>query len=117
MTDRVVPPSISAVSFNCPYCGALADQTWFDVYAVRVDKHGAPFRADEKTIKLLEAEKSLPADVRQRYIDETRRTVRGEVYFSHRDTSHYKQPEVINLSLSMCYSCKQLSIWIHDKVL
>jgi hypothetical protein len=117
MTDRIVPPSISAVSFNCPHCGALADQVWYDLYAVRISNHGVPQRADEKLIELLQSDTSLPTDVRQRWVNDARRGMRGEVFFSPSEDSHYKEPDVVNISLSNCYSCKQLSVWIHDRVL
>ena len=28
-----VPPTVKETSFNCPHCGALAKQFWFDIWA------------------------------------------------------------------------------------
>src|ERR1700716_1445118 len=117
MNNKAVPPSISSVSFSCPHCGAHADQTWYDIYAVPVEKHGTPFRADETFLEILRRDKNLPEEVRDGHIGYTQRSLRGEVFFEHNEKSHYREPDVVNLSISCCYSCEKLSVWVHDRVL
>ena len=41
MTKKTVPPTLGADSFSCPHCGALAHQTWFNLFA-------SPFAKDQK---------------------------------------------------------------------
>lgn len=43
-TPKYVPPSISETAFNCPHCGALAKQDWFNLRATQIEKDGVPQR-------------------------------------------------------------------------
>jgi hypothetical protein len=65
MNNKVVPPSISSVSFSCPHCGAHADQTWYDVFAVPIEKHGTPFRPDQKFLEVFKDDKGIPEEPRR----------------------------------------------------
>lgn len=117
MNSKVVPPSISSVSFSCAHCGAHADQTWYDVYAVQIEKHGTPLMADEGFIEVLNHDKSIPDEIRDRHVTYVQRILRGEVFFEHNEKSHYCEPDIANVSISRCYSCEKLSVWIHDRIL
>src|SRR5262245_44139139 len=50
MPPKNVPPSVKLNAFSCPRCGALADQSWFDVYARQVDT--IPNLVDEESLAL-----------------------------------------------------------------
>jgi hypothetical protein len=115
MTKRV-EPSISSVSFNCPHCEALAHQHWYNTCASPIEKNGTPFRADLDFIEVIKKDKNFPEDHRESQIEFVQRCVRGEVFLESTQKSRYGDPDVINLSISRCYSCKALSVWIHEKV-
>jgi hypothetical protein len=118
MSPKPVPPSIDSVSFSCPHCGAHADQYWYDLLADAVDKHGTPTRLGQFEIDHFSnpvIERSNP-ELAQKIMDIARRTMSGEVFFQASDETYYRIPQVTNLSLSQCYSCKGLSVWVYDKV-
>ena len=119
MTNKRVEPSISLVSFSCPHCGALADQLWYDIYAVKIDDHCTPFRPDEKLLEIMRKEEDddrIPAQMRESHIRYVERALSGEVFFEPSKKSLYGEPEVTNLSISRCFSCKALSAWVYDRV-
>jgi hypothetical protein len=117
MTEKRIEPSISAVAFSCPHCGALADQTWFDLYADAVADHGTPFRPDQQMIEVFKQESEVPADLRKNHIRYVERAMSGEVFFEAMNKTLYNRPEVVNLTISRCYSCEALTVWLHDSVL
>ena len=53
MQAKYIPPAIDKVAFNCPHCGALANQTWFNAYADRLNNRKTPLVWNRK--KLSEA--------------------------------------------------------------
>src|SRR5690606_41225418 len=46
---KYVPPSITETAFNCPHCGALANQTWFHLKAETKKSDELPLRLSEDT--------------------------------------------------------------------
>jgi hypothetical protein len=51
MRKKYVPPSITETAFNCPHCGALTSQYWFEVYAVKLEDRNTPFIPDANILK------------------------------------------------------------------
>src|SRR5687768_8144184 len=39
---QITEPSITKNSFNCPHCGALAHQHWYDIYISNIKDNGCP---------------------------------------------------------------------------
>jgi len=116
MSGKPVPPSISSVAFSCPHCGAFADQFWYDTYAVAVRDHGTPFRMTAAEAAVFAKDAAIPDAARESIRESNARLVAGEVFFEHNENSQYRAPSAENLSLSLCHSCRKLSVWVHDGV-
>lgn len=87
MPPKVVEPRLNAKSFNCPHCGALAAQTW------------SPALAQQFSSGYIEL---------------------GREIYTLKSTSYGTLSDVLNiqnLSFSLCYSCKKVSIWLDGKVI
>jgi hypothetical protein len=117
---KPVPPSTESISFSCPHCGAHADQFWFNLHAKEIDDHGVPFRFDTAEFaKFKVRDKNLPKDAEgDKYFEEVaQRTENGDVFFQGiSNQGVYGSSSVVNLQISRCYSCKNLSVWIDRRV-
>lgn len=88
MPPKVVEPRINADSFNCPHCGALAAQTWSSALSPKFSKEYIQTEDGIGTLKLINYTSSLS-----------------------------ELSKIRNLSFSLCYSCKKVSIWLERKVI
>lgn len=111
-----VEPSISLVSFNCPRCGALADQSWFNVYANQIEKRGTPYIANREHIETLaDIIRDSHPDVKkfhEEMIDDAVRMIKGDIYLRHLKDGLHCRHELENIFVSRCYSCNQDSLWL-----
>jgi hypothetical protein len=113
MSPTYVEPSIDSVSFNCPHCGAHAQQTWAKAYAHSEDGE-PPRRVDPGVIDHVASDKELHPESKLNITTYFERLLRGEVFVEESDKTLYKAPTIENVFLSYCYSCKRHAVWIHD---
>jgi hypothetical protein len=117
MAEKHVPPSIASVSFSCPHCGAHAHQTWYKVYAKRLDRNGTPERPGAEELEWVRSDAALPVQVREKLsIIYFERCIGGEIFLGDRDDALYQECPLVNVSVSGCYSCERLSVWINSRV-
>lgn len=115
MAARFVPPAVDRKSFNCPHCGALADQEWFKIHLGYVKEGGLPNVVSEKMLDNL---KEIKRDQRRApdnsfidvLISDTERELKGLPILEKGDTL-YSNFDVRNMHASCCYSCNEISIW------
>lgn len=84
-----VPPSVFKNSFNCPYCGALAHQDWYSLLAYN------------------------PAAVGKE------RHLAGGPHFLEPDVGNESfgdLQEFWGVQLGQCFSCRDISVWVADKL-
>lgn len=110
-----VEPSIRKVDFSCPHCSAHAAQTWLDLFA-------RPRKTDSlKPFVPVNVEDVDLSDVPEKHVGElrewVRRMVAKELFLAKDATEVYKLPEVNNLHMSRCFSCKKLSLWHHHELI
>lgn len=124
MPDKRVETNISASSFNCPHCGALAQQTWHMLFARRIGKNGVPLQPTESGLQVLRAQTELDyanatteVDLENlsRKLEYFQRLDAGEVFFdtflNTVLTKDVKLPQIANVHASQCYSCEQIAVW------
>jgi hypothetical protein len=116
---KYVPPSTSAIAFNCPHCDALADQTWYSLHAKEGEKSQPPPRYTWQTLeevrKQAAAAKQDESADWERLVTWIEQSYIGNVILSAERKDAYSN-EVANLFISVCYSCDRASVWIHDKL-
>lgn len=113
---KYVPPSIAETAFNCPHCGALAKQFWFSALAGQKDDNRTPVFIDEarraefnfKNVDDKEQHAKL-----ERWAD---LMAKGRPFFEHSADAKYGCEDVYNLHFARCYNCKDISIWIYDRL-
>lgn len=113
MSKTEHPPSISETAFDCPHCGAYAQQDWYCVHvAERPDKCVEPFY-DAGTIRRFaeqqewDTEKSM-----QNFILTQVMRTNGEVFIDNKNGA-YRSKIVQNIYLSKCFRCDEIAVWKH----
>lgn len=120
MTDKEIiphPPSVHSNNFNCPHCGSHSSQTWFRVATEHIRDCGTPnFLADE-FIEMLESETPRDDELIESFQVLKAKIEEGLVFFERNKSGSYYYETVWNLHLSSCYTCKKVSVWVHDKLI
>jgi len=117
MTDvraKYVSPSIALTAFNCPHCGALAKQFWFTVHADRVSKDGVPLRIDPDQLDGMTLEHIESKEERERLKAWATRVAAGMPFIEPQ--GGHRDHDIQNLSISQCFNCDAIGIWIHDRL-
>jgi hypothetical protein len=114
MSAKHVEPAIDLVSFNCPHCGALAHQTWCNVYAVKLD--GVPLQLDPDFVQRYLNDPNVSREQKNDMVDFSGRINSGEVFLDAAKEDHYGRPVVQNLAISHCFSCEANAVWVHDRI-
>lgn len=115
---KYVPPSVKETAFNCPHCGALTTQYWYDLHAdIRDRNHPLPVIFDE--IGALESEFDDIQDEKTRtmMMDWAKRMATGLPFMENSSNGSYINNHLYNVQLSSCYNCKALAVWIHDRLI
>lgn len=116
---KYVPPSISETAFNCPHCGALAVQTWGNLYhKERSSDYPLPSYIGPKGA----AEQNNYEDIqdptlRESMIGWANKMAQGFPFLEKLDQSTYVNQLIWNVHFATCFNCQKHSIWIHDKLM
>jgi len=102
-------------SFSCPHCGAVAHQTWYKLTASAFENGKPPSTLDSDFRVKIESAKNVPIELKKSLLDRGEKIMSGFVFFSECD-GDYVRTRVENLVISKCYSCKEISVWIYDRL-
>ncbi|MFX0201285.1 MAG: DUF4145 domain-containing protein [Candidatus Hodarchaeota archaeon] len=116
MPRKEAPPSIKETAFCCPYCGAFTTQHWLSLYAqYHEDKYPTPSIPDREAKDRLLKNAEVPEEAKSRILEWYQKMLTGNIFFEKIDgKSMYR--DVNNLFLSECYNCKQISVWVHERL-
>lgn len=111
---KYVPPAINKTAFNCPHCGALAKQFWFSMHAEPMKKDNTSLIAHPESGKEQSFDRIQGPEDRQKFFElvDQMATGRPFVWRNH----EYIQYNLENVFLSRCFNCKEVSIWICDRL-
>ena len=115
MPSKHVVPRLGLNKFSCPHpdCGALAHQTWFKLFAQRHDKDGGPFFPNARKVEDAERAKQLEKST----LKLLKRMLTREVFFEEEGGWSSLNKHLMNVHLSMCFSCEGLAIWRADELI
>lgn len=112
---KYVSPSIKETAFNCPHCGALAKQFWYDAYAREIDKkYTTPVfieKDDNRDFSHIEDK-----ELRKTIILWRDKKKKGNPFLDTLSSGTYVNIGLESFHISECFNCKDISIWIYDKL-
>ena len=117
MTKNVTP-SVKETAFSCPHCGAYTTQFWHKLYAVSLPKESpTPFIPSKADKERFDRDTEIAQERREVVRGYLERILTGFVSLEYHDNTTYCQTEVYNLHLTKCYNCKQIAVWVYDRLL
>lgn len=103
------PPAISKTSFNCPHCGAYADQGWQDVGARRTSPGKVPYIFDSEMLARINPNAFETNADYQHAVSVAERTDSKQIFFEEK-SSYFHLAN--NIHLSQCRSCEKVAVWV-----
>lgn len=104
-------PSINKNSFACPFCGAFTTQYWYTAYAKSLTDNALPFIPKGEPDDIKESGSEIQYFWRESVLQYSS----GKLFFS--DKAEYNHVlDAGNIHFSQCYSCKDIAVWVHDKL-
>ena len=112
-----IEPSITKNSFNCPHCGALAHQDWYNVYVSIIRDNDLPFILTREAIdNAIKDEPRVNKDIIDGWMEDHKLYEAGQIFIGLRSESTYSTG-ANNIWLSRCYSCEKISVWVHKNMI
>ena len=115
-SGKDVPPSIHLKAFCCPHCGAYTHQFWYTLYVSQLDKDSLPFIPGDEDLKRLDEMPDVGREMREHWVRIVEEYRQGKLFIENTETC-YSKSEVRNLHLSRCYTCDEIAVWVHDRLL
>lgn len=116
MSDRYVPPGLEQ-SFNCPHCGALAHQTWFDLFTVSSKNNQTPMQSIRDDYAEYVASTCSDVEKAEETIELLRKIDEGRIFISKDSDDTGYARRLYNLAIAMCYACKSNTVWTSGKMI
>ena len=115
MSDRTTTPNLGANSFTCPHCFANSHQTWFRVFLDSYEKDDRPWMPDAESIERIKQNDEVAE--KSQLIDYIKRKLAKELFPDQHAQPNYLNTELVNLSISRCYSCDKSAVWLADRLI
>ncbi len=105
-------PSICKTAFDCPHCGAFAEQSWHDLYSIKVntpDKLPSFIKREAVENAYRNGKMTEPVYNDYQYILSKQDI--GEVCIDRNMIVRANLQGIRGLNISHCYNCNNFSIW------
>jgi hypothetical protein len=114
MAGEIVPPTLGAKSFNCPHCSAVAHQTWYKLFMDMYEKDQYPW---VPTPDIFQRLGELPREGRDRLREFFQQRLSKMPFIEVKEDGYvHLRNELENTSVSRCYSCDKLALWVADQL-
>jgi hypothetical protein len=112
---KYVSPAIDQLAFNCPHCGSLAKQFWFSVHADQLPRDAKPMLVTAEGLEEFKKSAKLKPEEHKRTMRWAERKASGRPFLEGH--SQYREFDVNEVSISSCFNCNELCLWVHDQLL
>jgi len=115
---KYVSPATTETAFNCPHCGALTTQTWFQVHCrKRSEENPTPPNWNLDDAEAENFETIEDAQVRKDLKKVIMAMASGVPKFYQSGDWISCRSELLCTHVSKCFNCDQLAIWIHNSLI
>ena len=112
---KYVAPSIRATAFNCPNCGALVKQEWCSLQAVKLpETKPLPEIIHSDYQMNINVQGVEDPEERERMLHIMGKLTNGWPVLS--GGGNHSGVGLQNVFVARCFNCKDLSVWIHEKL-
>ncbi|WP_404838489.1 DUF4145 domain-containing protein [Aeromonas media] len=117
MLENDRSPSVNKTAFDCPHCGAFAEQYWYDLYARKVASDDKLPRFINRDVVIeLYKDGELKEEHYNKLIKLSDKTDSAKVFFEVQDRYSSLNIAVDNMNISECFNCGEISIWKHQSL-
>lgn len=110
------PAAITEKAFNCPHCGAFTSQEWKGLCTFRVGgENELPFCPDLATVEAVKKDFGILSGEDKAAYAELLKIANGRI-FTYVTNPIYSTNTLKNLHISICFTCGEVSVWVHDKL-
>lgn len=113
MAGKEIVPALGLDSFSCPHCSAIAHQTWFQLFAKGYEGDSGPWLPGEEVLTDYKRGKAPLPEI----IKFFESFVARKVFFDERENRTNVSTGLMNVHVSKCYSCDELSLWRADELI
>lgn len=114
---KYVPPTVRETAFNCPHCFALTTQTWHSLLAkVNASENRLPRIISPELRESLKFEEVQNIEFRKKMKRWADTMAQGRPFLHVEEREQWTALILCNVSLSKCFNCGEVSIWIFDKL-
>jgi hypothetical protein len=117
VTAQTITPQLGLDSFNCPHCGAQAHQTWYKAYLIAYSRKQNPAVVNYDDLADFDASKFKDEETRKNFEDFRNRFKKRFLTYRTTEYSTHSSAEMVNLTLSHCYSCDGFGVWIGETLM
>jgi Domain of unknown function (DUF4145) len=94
---------------------AIAHQSWFEVFLKGYERDQGPWMPAPDAITRIQKDQNI--EDKKSLITYVKRKSAKEIFREVHNDSSYLRTELINLYVSVCYSCDKFAIWVADTLL
>ena len=111
--NKHVPPSLKETAFNCPHCGAYAQQHWHAIQGSPLRNNATPQFVTSRDAANAASKINVDSDTQARLQAARLRRLATGIPFL--DSAEHRQVRAVrNLSLSHCHNCRNVAVWRYD---
>lgn len=113
---RYVAPSINETAFNCPHCGALAKQSWFELRCSYKKKDGLPLRITEQNVNRSFLDEIEDQDECVKWTIWLEKMIQDAPFIEQREAEYFGNFNLYMIELSQCFNCDNISVWVQSNL-
>ncbi|MGB7036150.1 MAG: DUF4145 domain-containing protein [Xanthobacteraceae bacterium] len=115
MSSTPIAPALGEPSFSCPSCGAIAHQTWYDLFIDAREKDKSPWMPAPEILQRIDRDFSSEASSSLK--EYFKKRLAKKPFSEEIESNKWLNNQLENVYVSECYSCNQYSIWAADELI